>query len=783
MSCLAIGIIVASGLLIFQYDISRLKTKLIDEAEISSKVLSQDFAKLLLFDKPDIAVDIVSKLSAFPQLLKADLYANDGSLILHYAHDKKDATPISLDSDKNQSWSDEHLIVRTPVVFDRTRLGEAIYLVSIETLQDRSKSIYQLLTVITIVSLILIFLTSYFLQRSFTKPLATLADLSNKISKKKDYSLRLEVKNQSEFGQLFTGFNYMLDKIQASSNELITQKNQLQIILQSIPDGVITTDKNGLVTYMNYVAERLAGIENAQGTGQPIKKLYRLTSRVYQKPIVNPVYECLRRCRTVVAEAESDLLRSDGFNLGVKASAAPIFDANEEIVGAIAVLVDVTASRALADELNFEATHDSLTKLVNRRVFEAKLDAAILTASEHNYEHVLFYMDLDQFKIVNDSMGHAAGDQLLKEISKLLRTKIRSGDTLARLGGDEFGVILMNCPAKRALLVSEEILSLIGDYRFKRSSEIFSIGISIGMVSINSRSPNLDQLLANADAACYQAKESGRNRVYAYEEKDEYVERRRGGMAFVARLRRFIDEEHMVLYCQKIQSLNNDQDGELRYEVLLRIKDDEKNILLPGDFMQTAERYGLIEKIDRWVVTNVIRILSTNPVHLSNLHHASINLSGISISNPEFLAFLREKLIHAQDVASKLCFEITETAAIGDLSAVKNLMRVIGEYGTKFALDDFGTGMSSLSYLKDLPVDYVKIDGVFIRDIENNPVDWAMVRAINQLAHVVNKKTVAEFVETQETFNMLKSINVNYAQGYLLGKPQPFESILDSNVD
>lgn len=775
-------IIFAGGFLVIQHDLSRLKQQLIDETVISSKVLAQDFAKLLLVDRADIASDIVSKLSAFPLLLKADLHANDKRLILHYSRDKQDPSPVSLTADINHVWTDELLIIRTPVEYDRTTLGEVIYAVSTEALQSRKESIYRMFAMMLPVTLILVFIASYFLQRSFSKPLMTLARLSKIISNNKDYSLRLEVKDQSEFGQLFAGFNHMLETIQLSSNDLATQKEQLQVTLQSIPDGIITTDKNGFVTYMNSVSEQLSGIEISKASGHPIEKTFRLISSATGNKIVNPVYQCIEQGRTVIAEAESDLLRNDGGKLGVRASAAPIYGNSEEVIGSIAVLVDVTASRALADELNFQASHDSLTSLVNRRSFESKLASALTTAYQQNIEHVLFYMDLDQFKVVNDRCGHAAGDELLKEISLLLRTKVRSGDCLARLGGDEFGIILMNCPAERAIFISEEILSVIGDFRFEWMSETFSIGISIGMTTINSTSPDMNQLLANADAACYQAKESGRNRIYVYKEQDEALTQRRGDMAFVSRLRKFIDGERLQLYCQKIQSLDNHEDNRFHYEILLRMQDENDEIILPGNFMHAAERYGLIEQIDRWVVRNVIQQLSNNPLHLSRLECCSINLSGVSISKPEFLLFIQKQLDDAKEVAPKICFEITETAAIGNISAVKKLLREVGRYGVKFSLDDFGTGMSSLSYLKDLPVDYVKIDGVFIRDIANDPVDWGMVRAINQLAHVMNKKTVAEFVETQEVLDMLKSIDVNFAQGYLLGKPEPLELLLDAHL-
>lgn len=773
-------VVLTGGWLILQHDLSRLEQQLVDETKVASQVLAQDFARLLLLDTPDIAADVVGKLSAFTMILHADLYARDGRHALHFNRDSSDLTEVTLPEGVDQAYINDMLVLRTVIEYDRSLLGEAIFIISTDRLNARMVSIYKLLAFMLPGIVLLIFFAAYILQRTFSRPLINLAQAVHQISEGKDYKLRLTVTDASEFGQLFSGFNRMIDTIDHATHELNEQKAQLQVTLQSIADGVITTDRNGLIQYMNPVAERLCGKELEQAFGHPIDKLFRLKSYLDGLTLTNPVYQCIEQGHPVSPREDCDLVRHNGERIGIKESAAPIYDAEGQLLGTVAVLVDVSVNRAMSEELTFQASHDTLTNLLNRRAFEQQLGIALESAHQRDEQHVLFYMDLDQFKVVNDTCGHAAGDDLLKQLAGLLRSKVRSGDCLARLGGDEFGIILMHCPVDRALLISEEILSVINDFRFEWMGEVFSVGISIGMISINESSLDAQQLMANADAACYQAKDQGRNRVYIYHEEDEDLNRRRGDMAFVSRLRKVIDQGRFILYQQQIEPMETTSSKNFHYEILLRMLDENDQLVSPYHFMPAAERYGLIEQIDRWVVTNVIQQLSTHPEHLSELNCCSINLSGVSISQAEFLEFLRTQIQAVPELAPKLCMEITETATIGNMTAVTRLMQVLGEFGVKFSLDDFGTGMSSLSYLKNLPVDYVKIDGVFVRDIIDDPIDLGMVRAINELAHVMGKQTVAEFVETPQTLEMLRQIGVDFVQGYLLGKPRPLSELLDN---
>lgn len=780
---MASAIVVGGGYLIVKHDLRLIEEQLSIETTAVTKVLAQDFTRLILLDTPDIASDIVAKLKAFPMIQHADVYTKDGRHALRFSpqpelieqHLKSSLHKLEL---QEELFEDEHFLVSKPIQFKRSELGHVEFVISTDKLQYRIESIYYLILLMLPGILLLTFFAAYVLQRSFSAPLMSLAEASEQVSREGDYSLRLKVNDHSEFGQLFSGFNHMLDTVEKAHSDLAHQRNELQTMLESIPDGVITTDQEGKVTYMNSVAEQLTGQSQRQALGTSIRKLFRLISTHEGRVMENPVYQCLSEGSNNTTHQECDLQRHDSSKVGIKVSAAPISNENGDIVATIAVLVDVTLNRAMADELSFQASHDALTNLPNRRAFEHLLGASLEGAHQRKEEHVLMYMDLDQFKVVNDTCGHAAGDHLLKELSALLKTKIRSGDCLARLGGDEFGVILMHCPIDRAELIAQEILSLVTDYRFSWEAETFSVGISIGIAIINADSTDTTQLLAHADSACYQAKDAGRHRMYIYQDDDEALNRRRGDMAFVSRLRKIIDEERMEIFCQQIHALAPDHPTGEHYEILLRTRDDDGTLVGPGQFIPAAERYGLIEHIDAWVIRNVLKLLSEHPSHLAGLETCSINLSGVSISQSRFVDNTVSLIKKYADIAPKLCFEITETAAIGNMNAVKQFMTRLQELGVRFSLDDFGTGMSSLSYLKSLPVDYVKIDGVFIRDILDDPIDWGMVRAINELAHVMGKATVAEYVNREESLTMLQSIGVDYAQGYLLGEPVPLEKLV-----
>jgi len=434
---------------------------------------------------------------------------------------------------------------------------------------------------------------------------------------------------------------------------------------------------------------------------------------------------------------------------------------------------DITDAHKLSQQLSYQASHDALTGLVNRREFEIRLERLIHEGDGSGEEHALCYLDLDQFKVINDTCGHLAGDELLRQLGELFKSKVRKKDTLARLGGDEFGVLMESCSLDQAQRVAHDLRELVEEFHFVWTDKRFSIGVSIGLVPIDDSGGNTaTEILSAADASCYAAKDAGRNRVHVYHPEDIDLAVHRGQMQWVSRINHALEEDRFRLYLQPIVSLSEEDEDKKRYECLIRMIDEDGKIILPGAFLPAAERYDLSIKIDRWVFDSVYAWLAKRPGKLKGLTHCSVNLSGHSLSNEAFLNDIVNKLDEENVPPSNICFEITETVAISRLSNAIRFMEVLKDKGCFFALDDFGSGVSSFGYLKNLPVDYLKIDGMFVRDMVNDPIDLAMVRSINEIGHVMGKKTIAEFVENKEILERLKELGVDYAQGYYMGKPR-----------
>jgi diguanylate cyclase (GGDEF)-like protein/PAS domain S-box-containing protein len=470
------------------------------------------------------------------------------------------------------------------------------------------------------------------------------------------------------------------------------------------------------------------------------------------------------------------LLSKDGSTVWFNHTCMPVSDKENQQIGVRSTNLDITKRKKIEEKLSYQSLHDDLTGLFNRREFK-RLIQEMLTSNVHDKtEHALCYIDLDQFKVVNDTCGHAAGDEMLRQLSVVLKKVIRASDTLARLGGDEFGILMTNCAIEDAYQIASLLQTEIQNYYFQFEEHRFRVTGSIGLVPIVGRGSTLTGLLKDADAACYMAKDSGRNRIHVYHIDDEDLTQRHSEMQWVKRIQQALTEDRFCLYAQSIESLNNSD--KMHYELLIRMQDEHGRIVPPGAFLPAAERYNLIVQVDRWVIDNAFRLLEENPRILDEVDFISINLSGHSLTDVGVLDFIISKLKQYSVDGNRFCFEITETAAISHLLLAENFIIELKKFGCRFALDDFGSGLSSFGYLKNLPVDYLKIDGVFVKDMMEDKIDYAMVKAINQIGHIMGMQTIAEFVEHDKTKHMLKEMGVDYAQGYAIHKPQPFHEIL-----
>lgn len=622
------------------------------------------------------------------------------------------------------------------------------------------------------------------LQRMLSRPFLSMVAAAERFSDGNAAS-RFDETRGDEFGFLAKFINRALDSIvqqQAdlrnaltratqSEAELFREKERAEVTLKSIADAVITTNSGTGVQYLNPVAERLTGWTNEEAHGLPLESVISIVHENTGQAMRNPVQECLKNSRVETLHADAALLRRDGTVIAIEASAAPMHNDRGDVIGAVMVCQDVSHARKLAHQLSHQASHDSLTGLANRREFERKLQDALESAVREQKQHVLLYLDLDQFKVVNDTCGHVAGDQLLTQLGILLDHKVRNADTLARLGGDEFGVLLEGCDIGRGEQIAESLRQTISDFRFVWEDKIFQVGVSIGLVEITASSDNSAAVMSAADAACYVAKDEGRNRIQVFKGGNKGAERY-GEMQWIARIHKAIEDNRLLLYRQNIVAVAG-TDSVAHAEILLRMQDEKGMIIPPMAFIPAAERYNVMAMLDRWVVANTLEWLVANPLTGNNhLQFFSINLSGQSLGDRNFLQYIVDEFVRTGVSAERICFEITETAAIANIGRAKEFINEFKKRGCCFALDDFGSGMSSYSYLKNLDVDYLKIDGAFVKDMAQDPVDFAMVESINRIGHVMGIKIIAEFVEDETILAKLREIGVDYAQGYGIHKPE-----------
>ena len=574
----------------------------------------------------------------------------------------------------------------------------------------------------------------------------------------------------------YTIIFYCTSNFKHAQTSLLSEKTLAQKTLETIMEGVIRIDSDLTIQYANELSAELSGWQLKSMIGKPVSRVLRLYQENEEYPIEKTLQKAIDMNETFRSQDTPLLLKTRrGKDINMELCFSPVLmvDKKPSNQGGVIAFRDVTALHKQMKTLMWNSTHDGLTGLINRKEIEKRLDSAIITARRNRINSTLLYLDLDQFKVVNDTCGHEAGDLLLQQISQLMMEMLRTRDTLARLGGDEFALLLDKCPLHEAESIALKLQKTIADYRFLWNEKIFHVTASIGMIEIHEDSYHVSELLRQADTACYQAKESGRNTIEIFTNSNNELEEKRAQMHSVADINHAIESDDFLLYFQEVCSLNDTQS---RWEVLIRMYKKPGDFMLPGAFLPAAERFGLITRIDIWVLKKSIQLISKLSAANQNITPSiTINMSGATLGNEEYLTTLRSLLEHHKVDPSCICFELTETAAVSFYIKAKNYLEKISAMGCLVALDDFGSGMSSLAYLRDLPLDIVKIDGSFIRGIVDDPVNRTIVKSVKEVAELLNLKVVAECVETEAQYKILKDQGVDLVQGFFVGRPIPFE--------
>ncbi|MGA2562553.1 MAG: EAL domain-containing protein [Steroidobacteraceae bacterium] len=549
------------------------------------------------------------------------------------------------------------------------------------------------------------------------------------------------------------------------------RRSRARLTLDSLSEALVTTDQDGHVEYLNAAAARLLGLDSSAAAGKPIEELARVVEENDRKLLGEPVRQALSSGAPLNIARRPLLVRAATGERLIELSAAPIRMDTGESVGAVVLLHDVTEIRGLARQISYQATHDALTGLINRREFEHRLQEALDTAHRGDSTHVLCYLDLDRFKSVNDSSGHVAGDAMLREIAKILRDAVRDSDTVARIGGDEFGMLLVGCPLDKARQIADDVCRSVRDYNFVWKDKIFSVGVSLGLVELARDSGSIEEALAAADSACYVAKRQG-SHVAIYSARDEIFARETGEIHWLQTLQIALRDNRFELYCQRIVASYPSNDEGPAMEVLVRLRNDLGEQLVPLEFLRAAERYRLIGLIDRWVVQTTLTALGRGAIALDAKRSIAINISGQTLADGQFLEFVVECLDSTGANPAQICFEIAESTVVANFEQARRFVGVLHGMGCRFALDDFGSGIGSFANLKNLAVDYLKIDGSFFKNLARDTVNQAMVSAMIRLARTLNFKVIAEQIEDASAMDAARQIGVDYLQGFAIGRPE-----------
>ncbi|MFW5443527.1 MAG: EAL domain-containing protein [Methylococcaceae bacterium] len=761
-----------AALILLVFEITAFKQNAQDDLSAVAELIGNRTTAALTFDDPELAKENLASMGQLPIFNSACIYDVQGRVFTSYKLQVQSdiACPVEY-SGRNTYFDNALLHVYEPMFLDLERLGTVYIRADLnDTLLRKLQSI-GLLCILLFAASVVIFMLTAPLLRVITIPLNKLLKIVNVITRENDYSRRAVKIHSDEVGELVDAFNDMITTVEHQNRALTVAKDHYLALYDDNPTMVFNLTVDGVILSVNSFGAKQLDLTCEELQHHSIFDFIHPDD----KPIAKQLFKACVTLPTQVHKYELRKICRDGRVLWVRETARLINNVNQQ-KNILVVCEDVTETRELSEKVAYQASHDALTGLVNRTEFDIDIHKAVADAHENQTEHALCYLDLDQFKLVNDTSGHMAGDELLKQLGDALRLQIRKGDVLARLGGDEFGILMNHCLLTEAYTACEKLRNVIRDFQFAWEDRSFFVGVSIGIASINCSSGNAVEILKEADAACYAAKDKGRNRVHVFRPDDEELASRQGEMQWVEKIQQGIDKNRFVLYGQLIVPISGEQEG-LHFETLIRYQDEQGHTIPPGAFLPAAERYNMAPALDRWVISHIFEWISKHDSLLEKLALCSINLSGLSLSDESMLGFITETINRYSIPTEKICFEITETAAIGSLSNATKFINHLRNEGCSFSLDDFGSGLSSFAYLKNLPVDYLKIDGLFVKDILEDKVDLAMVKSINEVGHVMGKKTIAEFVENKQIFMLLKELGVDYAQGYEIAKPVPLDEL------
>jgi diguanylate cyclase (GGDEF)-like protein/PAS domain S-box-containing protein len=763
--------ILFAGLFLIVLEISEFQKNTRDDLSTLAVIIGNRSTAALLFQDKELANENLGVLNTLPEVQAACLYDARGAVFAQLLKNSHKGITCPLSIDEKTRFETVHLLVVQPIVVDAEILGTVYIHADFTQSYWRKIQFTGLLFLVLVgVSIVTFFLTAPLL-RLISSPIKKLVNIVKAISDTKNYSLRAVKVNNDELGVLVDAFNDLISTVETQNQSLTRAKDRYLALYDDNPTMVFNLSEGGLILSVNRTGAKQLGLT--------VEELQDCSVFNFIHPIDLPIMHALvEHCLfnpLFVHKHELRQVCHNGRIIWVRATARS-FENEHQQSSLLLVCEDVTEAHDLSEQIAYQASHDTLTGLANRSEFDRHIKELVTLVHADNSEHALCYLDLDQFKVVNDTCGHLAGDELLRQLGDLLRKNLRRHDFVARLGGDEFGVLMYNCTLGEAFQACEKIRDMIRDFHFGWEDRSFTVGVSIGVSSINVTSGNAVDLLKEADAACYAAKDKGRNRVHVFRPDDEELALRHGEMQWVSKIKQGLEQNRFCLYGQPIVPFSENDEG-LHFETLIRYRDDKGHIVPPGAFLPAAERYNLVSALDRSVISHLFEWIAKKPNFLENLSICSINLSGVSLSDESMLAFISEQFSLWAIPTHKICFEITETAAIANLSCATKFINHLRERGCSFSLDDFGSGLSSFAYLKNLPVDFLKIDGLFVKDIVDDEVDLAMVRAINEVGHIMGKKTIAEFVENEQIFNLLNELGVDYAQGYGIGKPVPLDEL------